>query len=223
MIYLSDKILYSLFSGGVRGVEIVGEAEITVVDQGDSFEWKGYGLRIHVPKGSFTVSKRKCKINIQVSLTGQVKLPEDSDLLSPIFWIAAPCKFKKPVTLEIQHCALREDEAVLSDLSFVSAKCSQKDLPYIFRQVDGGVFTQYSSYGSIQLSHFSGMAVTGRKNTSRSYCAHLYSTMKQVYDWRYYLVIMQDTDAQITVSVCIILNLYYITVAIHNVSSFDYT
>ena len=76
------------------------------------------------------------------------------------------------MTLEIQHCALSKDEAALSHLTFVSTKCSQRDLPYIFRELDGGVFTTHSSYGSILLSHFSGVAVTGRKNTPRSYCAH---------------------------------------------------
>ena len=56
------------------------------------------------------------------------------------------CKLTKSLTLEIQHCALR-DERVVSNLSFVFAKCSQRDLPYKFRQVEGGVFTTHSSYG----------------------------------------------------------------------------
>ena len=120
--------------------------------------------------------------------------------LSPVFWIAPPCRFTKPVALEIQHCAFSEDEAVLSHLTFVSTKCSQRDLLYIFRELDGGVFTTHNFCGSIQLSHFSGVAVTGRRNTPWSYCAHLYHTMKQVCDWRFYLVITQDIDAQITVS-----------------------
>ena len=185
-------------------MEIVGETEFTVLEQGGDFGWRGYGIKLYVPKDSFTASPGmgECTINIRVSLSGHFQLPGDSDFLSPVFWIAAPCRFTKPVTLEIQHCALREDEAALSHLTFVSTKCSQRDLPYIFRELDGGVFTTQYSYGSIQLSHFSGVAVTGRKNTPRSYCAHLYHTMKQVYDWRFYLVITQDIDAQITVSIC---------------------
>ena len=89
---------------------------------------------------------------------------------------------------------------MFGDLSFVSANCSQQNLPYQFRKVDGGVFTKHSSYGSIHLSHFSGKAVVGRKGGARSYCAHLYHKIKQVYDWRFYLVITQNIDAQITVS-----------------------
>ena len=177
---------------------MIGETEFTVFSQGDSFEWKGYGLRLHV---SLPASVEVCRLNIKASFSGQFQLPEDSDLLSPVFWISSSCQFTQPVTLEIQHCALREDETDLSSLTFVSAKCSPRCLPYRFRQVEGGLFTTHSSYGSIQLSHFSGNAVTGRKKTPRSYCAHLYHTMKQMH-WRFYFVIMQDLDAKNTVHFC---------------------
>ena len=175
---------------------MVGETEFIVPTEGGSFEWKGHGLRLHVPEDSLPADMGKCRINIRASLSGQFQFPEDSDLLSPVFWISTPCKFAEPVTLEIQHCAFQEDDTTLS---FVSAKCSQKELPYNFRPVDGGVFTTHSSYGSIQLSHFSGFGITGRKRTPRSYCAHLYHTMKQTYDWRYYFVITQDLDIKNTV------------------------
>ena len=181
---------------------MIGEVEFTVSTEGGSFQWKGYGLRLHVPKGSLPPGTAECRINIRVSLSGQFQLPEGSDLLSPVFWISASCKFTKPVTLEIQHCALTDDEAVLSNLSFVSARCSQRDLPYTFTTMGGGVFTTNSTYGSIQLNHFSGVGVTGRKGTPRSYCAHVYHTKKKDYEWRFYFVIIQDLDAKNTVNFC---------------------
>ena len=185
---------HSHFPGSIQGVEVTGEAEFTVSTEGGSFQWKGYGLRLHVSKDSLPPGTTECRINIRVSLSGQFQLPEDSDFLSPVFWISASCKFTRPVTLEIQHCALTEDEAVLSNLSFVFTKCSQKDLPYKFTTMDGGVFTTNSTYGSIQLKHFSGGSVTGRKGTPRLYCAHLYHTMENVHDWIFYFVITQDHD-----------------------------
>ena len=175
---------------------MAGEVEFSVSTEGGLFQWKGYGLRLHVPKDSLPPGMGECRINIRVSLSGQFQLPEGSDLLSPMFWISAPCKFTKLVTLEIQHCAVTEDEAVLSNLSFVFTKCSQRDLPYRFRQLVGGVFTTNSTYGSIQLNHFSGVGVTGRKGTLRSYCAHLYHTKKEDYEWRFYFVIIQDLDTK---------------------------
>ena len=175
-------------------MEVIDEEEFTVPTHGNMFEWEKYGFRLYISKTNLPPSMGECKINIRVSLSGQFQLPQDSDLFSPVFWINASSEFTKPVTLQIQHCALR-DEATLSDLSFVSAKCSQKDLPYSFKQLDGGVFTRHSSYGSIQLKHFCGICVVGKKKTPRSYCAHLYQTMKQMYDWRFYFVITQDLNA----------------------------
>ena len=187
------------FAGPIQGVEVIGMTEFTVSTHGNNFEWKGYGMKLCVPAGSLPGGMGECRVNIRASVSGQFQLPEGSVLLSPVFWIMAPCKFTKLATLEIQHCALR-DATTLSDLSFVSANCSQKDLPYRFGQLDGGVFTTHSLYGRIQLSHFSGVGVAGSKETPRSYCAHLYHTVKQIYDWRYYLAITQDLEAHITVS-----------------------
>ena len=180
----------------IRGVEVIKQTEISFLDRGGAFEWRGYGLRLHVPKGSLPHGMEECRINIKASFS---QLPEGLVFLSPVFWITATCKFTKPVTLELQHCALTEDEAALSHLSFASANCTQRDLPYRFRQLAGGVFTKHSSYGSIQLIHFSGIGIMGRKRTPQSYCAHLYHTMRKVYDWRFYFVITQDLDAKNTV------------------------
>ena len=40
---------------------------------------------------------------------------------------------------------------------------TQKDLPYLFIEQDGGVFTSHSSYGSLSLSHFSGIGIVVRR------------------------------------------------------------
>ena len=179
---------------------MIGETAFKVSNQGAAFQWEGYGLKLHVQDHSLPGGMEEAGINIRASVSGQFQLPQNTVLLSPVFWISAPCKFTRPVTLEIQHCALREDETVLSDLHFVSARCSQTDLPYKFRQLYGGVFTTHSSYGSIQLTHFSGVSIKGSEETPRLYCAHLYHTIKQIDDWRYYLAITQDLEAHITVS-----------------------
>ena len=180
-------------------MEVVGETDFVVSATGSSFEWVGYGLRLSISEDSLPTGMEECRINIKASLSGPFELPEDSELLSPVFWISALCKFKKPVTLEIQHCASR-DEASFADLNFLSTKCSQKTLPYTFKELDGGRFPADSSYGSIQLSHFSGVGVTGRKRTPRAYCAQIYYTIKEeASDWRVYFVITKDLDMLKTV------------------------
>ena len=178
---------------------MIGETDFVISTKECSFEWEGYGLRLSISEDCLPGGMKQCRINIKVSLSGQFQLPEDSELLSPVFWISALCKFKKPVTLEIQHCASR-DEASFADLNFISTKCTQKTLPYIFKQLDGGSFPADSSYGSIQLMHFSGIGVTGRKRTPRSYCAQIYYTIKEeASDWRVYFIITKDLDALKTV------------------------
>ena len=180
-------------------MEVVGETNFVVSAKECSFEWEGYGLRLGVSEDSLPTDMEECRINIKASLSGPFELPEDSDLLSPVFWISALCKFKKPVTLEIQHCASR-DEASFTDVNFISAKCSQKTLPYTFKQLDGGRFPADSSYGSIQLSHFSGVGVSGKKRTPRAYCAQIYYTIKEeASDWRVYFIITKDLDMLKTV------------------------
>ena len=180
-------------------MEVIGETDFVLSTRGGFFEWKGYGLKLSIPEDSLPTGMEECRINIKASLSGPFLLPEDSDLLSPVFWISALCKFRKPVTLEIQHCASR-DEASFADLNFISTKCSQKKLPYIFRQLDGGKFPADSSYGSIQLIYFSGFGITGRKRTLRAYCAQIYYTMKEeASDWRFYFIITKDLDTLKTV------------------------
>ena len=117
----------------------------------------------------------------------------------------------KSVTMETQHCASRyeveeeeNDESMLADLSFVSAELSPNEgqLPYIFKALEGGVFTCRSSYGSIHLAqltqqtHFYGVGVAGRKTTPCCYCAHVFCTSQGLYDWRFYIVITRDLDTQ---------------------------
>ena len=181
---------------------MIGEIDFVVSTKGCSFEWIGYGLRLSISNECLPTGMEMCRVNIKVSLSGPFQLPEDTELLSPVFWVSPLCKFKKPVTLEIQHCA-SGDEA-FSDLNFISTKCSQKDLPYTFRQLKGGRFATDSSYGGIQLDHFSGFGVSGKMGTSRSYCAQIYYTIKgeeaaYAYDWRVYFIIMLDLDTLKTV------------------------
>ena len=180
-------------------MEVIAETDFVVSTKGGSFEWKGYGLRLSVSEDSLPTGMEECRINIKASLSGPFQLPEDSDLLSPVFWISALCKFEKPVTLEIQHCASRV-KASFADLNFISTKCSQRDLPYTFKQLDGGKFHADSSYGSIQLRHFSGAGIAGRKGTPRAYCAQIYYTIKEeASDWRFYFFITKDLDTLKTV------------------------
>ena len=86
-------------------------------------------------------------------------MPSNCELVSAVYWVSSPHKFRKPVTVEIQHCASLSNDKHCSQLTFVHTKCTQKELPYIFKKRVGGVFSRHSSYGSLSLSHFSGVGI----------------------------------------------------------------
>ena len=82
----------------------------------------------------------------------------------------------------MQHCAAPK--------KFVTSAHSQGDLPY------QGAF---SSFGTIQCSHFCCTAIAGHKDTPqlpnylRNYIVHIFTMQKkQVHDLKFYLAITQD-------------------------------
>ena len=101
---------------------------------------------------------------MRVSLSGQFQLPSECELVSAVYWVSSTHKFAKPLVAEIQHCAALSSDEQCEQLTFVHTMCTQKELPYTFTEVEGGgVFSHHSSYGSLSLSHFSGLGIVFRK------------------------------------------------------------
>ena len=126
------------------------------------FEFKGYGFKLHVPKDSLPAEVSETQLNVRVSLSGQFQLPSECELVSAVYWVSCTHKFTKPLVVEIQHCAALSRDKQCEQLTFVRTKCTQKELPYTFTEL-GGVFNYLSSYGSLSLSHFSGLGVGRRR------------------------------------------------------------
>lgn len=112
-------------------------------------------------------------------------MPHDYELLSAVYWVYSPHKFIKPLIVEIQHCALLSHDEQCAQLTFVSTKCTQKNLPYVFKLRDQGTFTHNRSYGSLSLFHFSGLGVAKRRNSRQSHRVQPYPpTSKQTYNYQ---------------------------------------
>ena len=155
------------------GIEIVGTASVTITNSAQSFYWPGFGFRLTVSPDSLPVDVDHCELRIFASLSGQYKLPENEELVSAIFWVRPNplCRFKQKMTVEIQHCAKVTSS---TNLTFVRAVCSQESLPYIFKKLEGrGSFSEQSSYGSLELDHFSGIGITG-DDFERTYIASFF-------------------------------------------------
>ena len=184
----------------LRGVEVCGEMTVVVHSSGaQQITWEGFGLKLHIDEGSLPAGIHQCTLTIKASLAGQYEFPDNSYLVSAIFWLRCEpiCKFTKPVTVEMQHCARSENVANVK-LKFVRAVCSQKQLPYTFKEL-GGDFTRHSSYGVVEVNGFSGVAVTQEGSEEREYCSQLFY-LGQSNSCQIHFVVTWNTEAHLTVS-----------------------
>ena len=184
---------------GLPGVEVGAETTLVVSNLQRSFFWKGYGLKVHIPQGCLPEGVDKCTIKIQASLSGQYEFPENSFLVSGVFWFKCEpqCTFSVPISVEIQHCAKAENTP---KLSFVKAYCSQKSLPYSFRAVGGGRFSSSSSFGILELDSFSGAAITQEGSEERDYVARLFYLSQSISNHDVHMVVTWNTEAHLAVS-----------------------
>ena len=166
----------------LRGLDVTGEStSVFVSNKGQTFYWKNHGLKLHIPAQSLPAGTGKCLLQIKVGLSGQFEFPPETALISAVYWLYSPVKFTHRITAEIQHCGKSTE---IMRMKFVLAKCNQKQLPYKFRPLQNGTFTTHTSYGSIQLSHFSLLAIvvqmisrfslSSSPEQHRVYCASLF-------------------------------------------------
>ena len=158
----------------IKGADIVTQKKIEITP-GIAYtcHWEGYGFKVHIPAGAISEEMGPVTLCIQASLSGDYQLPDDGVLVSGVYWLSLHPyvkRFHKKVTVTIQHCASDDDSA----LSFITAKCTQKTLPYIFEEIKGGVFST-SDIGIINISHFSALGLFGRKKTFYAISTHYFS------------------------------------------------
>ena len=185
------------------GVDVCGEMTVVVYSShSQQITWEDYGLKLYIPKGSLPAGMAQCILNIKASLAGQYEFPENSHLVSAIFWFRckAVSRFSRPITVEIQHCAVSENVSHLH-LNFVRAVCRQKHLPYTFQQF-GGDFTSYSSFGIIETYTFSGLGIGQGGSDNREYCSQLYYLGQSSNKIHY--VVTWNTNAHLTVNVTLL-------------------
>ncbi len=181
------------------GVEVLARTTVIVTNSADTFYWDGYGFRLNIPQGSLPAGVDQCRLDIVASAAGQYQFPDNLQLVSGVFWVRPLplCRFQQQLTIEIEHCARITSS---TKLSFIRAHCSQESLPYTFKQLEWrGSFSEHSSYGSLELNQFSGLAVTG-DDVEREYIASLYYQQCDPRTLEIHFVITWDVEAHITVS-----------------------
>ena len=184
----------------LRGFESFAETSFIITgSHSQTFEWQGYGLKLHIPEGAVPGDHTECRVDIKTGLSGQFSFPDDSQLVSCVYWISCSQKFLKSVTLDIEHCAAVQDSSQSSSLRFVAAKCSQPELPYQFKELKQATFSLQSSFGSVQVSQFSFFGIIhkvfSQNEEPRWYSGNLYYMKKGLSDWQVDFVITWDLSA----------------------------
>ena len=112
--------------------EIVGETSFTINgNEAQTFHWKGFGFKLHVPKNAFHPRSSNCTIiYVKAFLPNSyLELPENTELVSAIYYISmpSPITFKKGVEIEIQHCCklVEGNQEKLNFVTLISSWLSQ--------------------------------------------------------------------------------------------------
>ena len=70
----SPTLMYSC-AEYLRGFEAFAQTSFTIIgSSSQSFEWKGYGLKLHVPEGTFLEKEEGCTINIKAGLSSMTTI-----------------------------------------------------------------------------------------------------------------------------------------------------
>lgn len=153
---IKDTLIVIFVISGMLGVEVCGVIDITVSNSSLEWQWEGFGLKLHVDANTLPSGIEHCCLTVSASLAGQYKFPRDHHLVSAVIWFRCepPCRFVKPIKVELQHCAYRYN---ISKLDFVKALCSQKELPYEFKRIARSSFSSHSCFGVLEVNSFSGL------------------------------------------------------------------
>ena len=181
-----------------------GETVLEVVgDKPQKLEWPGYGFYIEVPEGALAADVT-ASVGVKVILGGQFKLPENSQLISAVYWISSSEVFLKEVAVNIQHCAVIRSEEECCKFKFIIARCSQKELPYTFRE-RGGVFNPNTRYATIRLKQFSLVGGTAPTDTETLctalmfYKAQILHTLNETVHVDFHFVVVKDLEPYLEV------------------------
>ena len=130
---------------------ILEEMTVQVTNEEQHILWEEYGLRLHIPHDVLPDDCKLCNLKIAVSVSENFQLPEDCFPVSAVYSFThnlGDRKLRKPVTLEIQHCAT---SIAWSGLQILRANDNSKK----FKVVPGGIFLPDDHYGKMKLDYFS--------------------------------------------------------------------
>ena len=118
-----------------------------------TYTWSDHGFQLVVHEGALPPGVT-ATVAVRAVAGESFKLPEGSELVGAFYWITSTHTFQKEVTVYLQHCAVIENDKECECFKFLIGKCSQPQLPYQFKIVDGS-FTPDSQVATVSVSEFS--------------------------------------------------------------------
>lgn len=165
---------------------------------------KKQGFVLHVPKGA--VSSSDCTVKVKsfvvTQSTPEFIFPKDTMLASGVYHITASRNLSKPVSLQIQHCAITRDDSRPTQVEVVIAH-STSGPPYQFKPYKGGNVHVFDSYIEVELAHFCFLSCILRAfnmHTSIRYCGLICCLKSSELTWEYYIVLIRNLQRCIAVS-----------------------
>ena len=189
---------------GLKGVDICGEKVFEVTaGSSEKYKWGSHGFQLTVPNGALTPGVTAF-VTVRSIVAGPFELPENSELISAVYWISSTHVFKKKVTVHLQHCAIISTAEECRHLKIIIGKCSQ-DPPYNFAVKDG-VFSPHSQFASMSVTQFSTFGVVmkwlvmvAQPSLQLQYASQvLYKQMSDTV-WKIAVVTIQDAPSFVEV------------------------
>ena len=170
----------------------------------------GEGFVLHIPKGA--VSSSACTVKITSYVVRQSTpafiFPEGSKLVSGVYHITVSRTLLKPVSIQIQHCAIIKDDSHHAELEVAIADSSTGP-PYHFKPCKGGNVRVLGSYIKVELAQFSFVSCflrrvirAIREPASIHYCGLVCCLRSSELSctWEYHIVLIRNLQLCIRVS-----------------------
>ena len=165
---------------------------------------KEQGFVLHVPKGA--VSSSDCTLKVKSFIVTQSKpkymFTREATFASGVYHITTSRKLSKPVSLQIQHCAITKDDCQANQVEVVVAH-STNGPPYQFKPYRGDNVRVFDSYIEVKLEHFSFISCILRAfnmHTSIHYCGLICCLKSSELTWEYHIVLIRNLQLCIAVS-----------------------
>lgn len=111
------------------------------------YEWKDHGMKMELPAGC-TV-----KFKLKTVSSDKFDLPEETQQLSPVYWVESKGKVEGAVGVELQHSAEVTQEGQKNGLRFAMCKVELGMSTRKF-ELEKGEFS-HGSYGKVKVNQFS--------------------------------------------------------------------